>query len=359
MTISRRLGVGYGSIAAACLMLVIWLGYHEFVEEPAQFRAAGMPNLHQDTQAELSTVCFLGAIPALLGLGWWWVRRVLAPLGTLASAVERIDSTNLQQPLPRSHSGDEVDKLAAAFNLMTSRLDQSFRQTHEFTLHASHELKTPLTVMRAQLDTVLREAGSAPNEQDAWIRSQLEELSRMSRIVDSLTLLTKADVGLVTLERQSVPLDELIEASFEDAQILAAASQILVTLGPLVQTTIIGDRQRLRQLLLILLDNAVKYNSPGGRIVISLRASGSQVELEVTNTSDAIAPKTLERIFERFVRGENAQGKVDGCGLGLTIARWIVQSHGGNIQLVAETEGLISARIQLPKAGSIGSSQRP
>jgi hypothetical protein len=109
MTIIRRLGLGYSVMTAVCVLLVTWLGYHEFIEEPAEFAARGVPDIHKDTSAELSTVGFLAAVPALLGIGWWWLRRVLAPLRALSEAAEKIDPHHLKEPLPRSMNGDEVD----------------------------------------------------------------------------------------------------------------------------------------------------------------------------------------------------------------------------------------------------------
>lgn len=348
MTILRRLGIGYAWISGICLLLVAWLGYHEFVAEPAEFAAMGLTNVHKDTEAELLTVCFLAIVPLLLGAGWWWIRRVLAPLGTLAEVVEKIDSNNLRQPLVRSGNGDEVDKLTAGFNGMIARIDESIRHIHEFTLHSSHELKTPLTVMRAQLETVLREIPSPVPDQWKWIDSQIDEVKRLTKIVDSLTLLTKADSGLVELERLPVRFDELVEESFEDAQILARPQGLTVTLDACDETTVSGDRHRLRQLLLILTDNAVKYSEAGGRIAISLRRKDDAAELRTTNTGGGMAPKTLENIFGRFVRGENAQGRVEGCGLGLAIAQWIVLAHGGSIRLVADPGGMTTAMVRLP-----------
>jgi signal transduction histidine kinase len=348
VTIARRLGVGYAWISAACLVLVTWLGYHEFIEEPASFAALGLSKLHQDTQAELATVSFLASIPVLLGLFWWWMRRVLAPLGALAAAVDTVHSHNLQQPLPRSMNGDEVDTLTAVFNSMTARLDGSFRRIHEFTLHASHELKTPLTVMRMQLETALRDVGSLPSGQSHWIDSQIDEVKRLTQIVDSLTLLTRADAGLMPLENLAVRLDGLVEEAFEDALILAQHHHLQVMLGTCERTMVSGDRHRLRQLLLILTDNAVKYNRPHGTISIALRRVADAAEMRITNTGSGIAPKTLEHVFERFVRGENAQGHVEGCGLGLAIAEWIVRAHGGSIRLIPEPDEQITALVRIP-----------
>ena len=350
MTIIKRAGLGYAAIAAVCLVLVSWLAYHEFVEEAKAFAERGVPELHKDVSAEISTVIFLAAVPALLGVVWLWMHRVLKPLRELATAVEKIDTNNLREPIPRSMNGDEVDKHTAGFNSMTTRLDQSFSRIHEFTLSASHELKTPLTVMRAHLETALRDAAALPHEQTAWIDGQLDEVRRLTHIVDSLTLLTKADAGLVELERRPVHLHEIVDEAFDDAKILADAHGIKVTLDECSDIEIVGDRHRLRQLLLILSDNAVKYNRPNGTIVIALRNAGAMAELRITNTSDQLDPKSLERVFTRFVRGENAQGRVEGCGLGLSIAQWIVHSHGGTIQLLEETGERIAAVVRLPIA---------
>jgi signal transduction histidine kinase len=347
-TIARRMGKAYAAMAAVCIALVSWLAYHEFVEEPREFAAKGYTDIHKDTEAEFSTVLFLAAVPVLLGVGWWWACRALSPLKKLLAAVEKMDEHNLLQPLPLSLKDDEVDKLSAAFGAMAVRLDESFRRIHEFTLRASHELKTPLTVMRAQLETALREGQSLPREQTEWIDGQLDELKRLTQIVDSLTLLTKADAGLVQLERQPVQLCELVEEAFEDAQVLARPRGVHVTLGECTGAVLTGDRHRLRQLLLILSDNAVKYNRPGGTIEFTLRHSAGMAELRISNTADEVSQEMLDHAFERFARGRNAQEKVEGCGLGLTIAQWIVQAHGGIIRLLAEGPGRTTALVRLP-----------
>ena len=351
MTITKRLGIGYAVMATVCVLLVIWLWHHEFVAEPAEFAALGLTDVHQDTAAEFYTLCFLGSVPLLLAAGWWWTRHVLAPLSALTRAAEQIGSDNLRLTLPRSMNDDEVDSLARVLTSMTARLDASFRQIREFTLHASHELKTPLTVMRAQLETVLRESRALPAEQREWMASMVDEVQRLANIVDSLTLLTKADAGLVKLERKSISLGELVREAFDDALILAQAQGVSVTLGECVAAPLRGDRHRLRQLLLILLDNAVKYNRPGGRIQIALAEHDDTAELRVTNDGGGISSDTQRQLFGKFVRGENATGK-EGCGLGLTIAQWIVQAHGGTIELRSDPE-TTTVLVRLPLARSV------
>jgi signal transduction histidine kinase len=350
MTISRRLAIGYGIMSGACMLLVAWLGYHEFVKEPAEFAAHGLVEVHKDTAAEFTTVCFLALVPVMLGFGWWWLHRVFAPLRALTDAVEKIQSHNLQLAIPASKRTDEVATLAAVFAAMTSRLDASFRQIREFTLHASHELKTPLTVMRAQLETELRENQTLTPQQSDRIESLLDEVGRLTKIVDSLTLLTKADAGLVTLETAPVSLEQLVQECFEDALILAQPNHINVTLAESCVALVQGDRHRLRQLLLILVDNAVKYNRSGGRIELRLRKHEYTVEFRVVNDSEPISPEAERRLFDRFARGENAMGKVDGSGLGLNIAQWIVHAHDGHIELRSSGTGQVETVVRIPLA---------
>ena len=348
MTISKRIGLSYILIATVSVAIIISFGYHEFIVERAEFDALGLPDVHTELGPEILTVSFFGAMPLILGLGWWWIHHVLAPLRALTAAVEQIHEHNLRAPLPRTMNGDEVDKLSAVFNSMTVRLGESFQRIHEFTLHASHELKTPLTVMRAQLETVLRDSEPVSPEHAGWIESQLDEVQRLSKIVDSLTLLTKADAGLVSLDRKPVHFDELVREAFEDAQMLAQAAGIKVTLDACEEAVVFGDRHRLRQLLLILSDNAVKYNRTGGSVGISLREDAGFAELKITNTGNGIDREMGGRLFERFARGDNAKGKVEECGLGLAIAQWIVQSKGGTIALRSEPDGRTTVIVRLP-----------
>ena len=130
MRITTRIGISYALMASVSVIVVAWLGYHEFVEEAQTFAENGVSELHKDTTAELSTVSFFGLTPVLLALGWWWIYRVLALLKALSEAVEKVDLHNLEQPLPRSFNDDEVDKLSAAFRAMAARLDASFRRFH-------------------------------------------------------------------------------------------------------------------------------------------------------------------------------------------------------------------------------------
>jgi signal transduction histidine kinase len=202
--------------------------------------------------------------------------------------------------------------------------------------------------MRVQLETAARDESLKPGQRD-WMLAQLDEVQRLATIVDSLTLLTKVDAGLVTLDRQPVQLDELMRECFEDATMLAEPQKIVVKLAACEPLTMTGDRQRLRQLLLNLTDNAVKYNCPGGRINLALRREETRAIVEISNTGEGIPADLKARIFDRFVRGESAHRMaVDGCGLGLTISLWIVRAHQGEITLASDADGLTTARISFP-----------
>jgi signal transduction histidine kinase len=234
---------------------------------------------------------------------------------------------------------------------MTTRLDQSFQQIRQFTLHASHELKTPLTAMRLHLETTLHDAISLAPEQRRWMLDQLEEMQRLTRIVDGLTLLTKADAGLVPLEKRPVRLSQLVRESFEDTVVLAEAHEVQATLTGCEELVVLGDPDRLRQALLNLTDNAVKYNRAGGTVRMALRKAEEAAEIEITNTGDGIPSELQPHVFERFVRGSDALSKAgDGCGLGLTIVQWIVQAHGGAIQISSDATGKTTAAVRLPLA---------
>jgi signal transduction histidine kinase len=291
-----------------------------------------------------------GAALSVVG-GWWLMRKSLAPLADLTDAVERINETTLTAQLPRTRNGDELDRLTEVFNDMTTRLHDSFRRTREFTLHASHELKTPLTVLCGEVEIALRAEALSAGERERC-QSQLEEMRRLSRIVDALTLLARADAGLIDLKRAPVALDELARDSFADAQILAHAQGIRVELRTCEPARVMANAHRLRQLLLNLADNAVKYNTPGGLVTMALRNRGKHAELAIANTGPGIAPELLPRVFERFFRGDPAHNSdVEGSGLGLSIAQWIVTAHDGTIQIESIPEKLTTVTVTLPVAG--------
>ena len=347
MKIRTRLTLWYAGILILSL-LVIGLGtYREISEQMRRHHREEHPYHALDETGEM--VLYVGLPAVVLGLlgGWWLTRRALAPIARLTAAVEKIHEHNLREPLPHGGSGDELDRLTEVFNAMTARLDGSFNRIREFTLHASHELKTPLTILCGETETALRDESLSPGEYDRAV-SQLDELRRLTRIVDGLTLLAKADAGQITLAREPVRWDELIRDNFADALILAEPHAIRVELSARETLTVLGDRHRLRQLLLNLTDNAVKYNRPQGQILMVLRRVGDTAEFSISNTGPGIPPEQLPRVFDRFYRGSAATGgKIEGCGLGLSIAQWIVTAHHGTILIESLDAELTTVRVRL------------
>ncbi len=351
MTIRTRLTVWYTGVLLASFALMAGVIYYEFVIERAQYRAEGKP---PDTvRHEIFEVVLYYGVPTLLLTvigGWWLLRKALTPLNQLAAAAEQVQLHNLRQELPRTGNGDEVDRLSKTLNETNARLLDSFVRIREFTLHASHELKTPLAVLHGELEVALTDPANTPAQREMFA-NQLDEVQRLSKIVAGLTLLARADTGQVTLASEIVRLDELVWDSLADAEILGHAQKINVAMPRCDTVSIRGDRHRLRQLLLNLTDNAIKYNQPNGQLTLTLVAGATEATLTLTNTGRGISTDALPRVFDRFYRGDASHSQeIEGCGLGLSIAAWIVKAHGGRIEITSEPEQTTTVTIHLPLA---------
>ncbi len=352
MTIRARLTLWYASVLSATVLLMMALSFVELARERAAAQASPEGYREYDGWEDVATIALSCGLPAaIIGLagGWWVMRRALAPVSALTAVASQLHERNLGERLPRTGNHDELDQLTAVFNSMTERLELSFNRIREFTLHASHELKTPLTVMRGELELALEE------NPDPLLRerllSQIDEIARLTNIVDGLTLLTKADAGQVVLQRETLTLEELLTDCLADAQILARPYQVEVQLTRCDPMSLPGDRHRLRQLLLNLTDNAIKYNHPGGTVSLALTAAGGAAEITISNSGPGIPPEILPRVFDRFFRGDPAHSPTaDGCGLGLSIAQWIVKAHAGSIGITSQPGGLTIVTVHLPVA---------
>ena len=349
MRIRTRITLWYGVLLLASLLVMGGGMYFELIVERRAAKAQGLPKERmEDEVVEVVLVyCIPSILITILG-GWWVMRRSLAPLDALTQRAERIQLNNLREPLPDSGNGDEIDRLAAVLNGMTQRLDKSFLQMHEFALHASHEMKTPLAILHGEVELCLQDPAATRSQRETY-SSLLDEIQRLIKIVSALAFLAKADAGQAVIQRESVDLEEMVRDAVADAEMLGRATHLRVVLTHSEPISILGDRHRLRQLLLNLTENAIKYNQTHGSMEFWLGNVGGRVELTVSNTGPGIPPDRLLRVFERFFRGDPAHSEeVDGCGLGLTIARSIVESHGGTITIASAPESLTVVTVRLP-----------
>lgn len=281
----------------------------------------------------LLLVTIPAALVVALAGGWWLAGRALRSVDVITEAARRIAAGDLSRRLTVPPSSDEIGRLAATFNDMIARLEASFRQVRQFSTDASHELRTPLTVLKGEAELALRRPRTAEDYR-LVIESSLEEIDRMTRIVDELLFLSRADLGEVELASLPVRLDPLVEEVQRQAAVLGEERDIHVTLGTVVPATVAGDEVRLRELLLNLLDNAVKYSYPGGKVEISLVRDDRVARLSVKDQGIGIPPDAQARIFDRFYRTEAAREHAkQGTGLGLSIGQWIAEAHRGRIEV--------------------------
>ena len=294
------------------------------------------------------------AIPIALAVslagGWFLAGRALRPVDKITLAAQRIAAGDLSQRLSMPPAHDEIGRLAATFNNMIGRLDTSFRQIRQFTSDASHELRTPLTVMKGETDLILRRPRPIEDYKTV-LESNLEEIDRMTRIVDELLFLSRADMGEVKVESLPVALEALVEDVHRQATLLGHDRDIEVVLGTIMPVVVQGDDLRLRELLLNLVENAMKYSHPGGKVEISLLKEGQEARLSITDHGIGIAPADHKKIFHRFFRTDVARAHTKkGTGLGLAICAWIADLHKGRVEVKSDLGQGSTFTVVLPLA---------
>jgi len=284
-------------------------------------------------------------ITALVGYGL--AKRALDPLGKMAARADQITAERLNERLPVDDTG-EIGQVAHAFNDTLARLEQSFGQLKRFTSDASHELRTPLTLIRSVGEVGLQ-TDRTQEEYREIIGSMLEEVNRLSGLVDSLLTISRADAGETELCTVVFPAVDAVREAASLIEILAEEKDQKLLLGGDENALVLADRLLLRQALLNILHNAVKYSPPGGSIsAIVLRGSAS-VFVDVSDTGAGIPDKDRTRVFDRFYRVDQARSReAGGVGLGLSIAKWAIQVQGGDIHVLNNPDRGCTFRIELP-----------
>ena len=284
---------------------------------------------------------FVGAIPIVLLFatagGYFLARKSLAPVAAMASQAEGMGAANLHDRLSVANERDELGKLARSFNQLLDRLEESFERQRRFISDASHELRTPVAILRGETEVTLAKTNRTPEEYREALDVMRDESQRLSHIIEDLFTLTRADAGQYPLILQDFYLDEMVTEVVRHARSLALARNISLTSSIEPELPIHADEALVRRLLLNLLDNAFKYTPAGASVVVDCRKRDGQVALSVTDSGTGIPQDLHERVFERFFRVDKARSRGDsdtgGAGLGLSIARWIAEAHHGRLEL--------------------------
>ena len=318
-----------------------------------EYLAATLPLMHvDDAVARFGRLMVLMAAVsagATFLAGWLLARGALRPIVVYAETAGAIAQARLfSRRMPTEGRRDELERLAEIFNGMLDSLEEAHEAQQRFISAASHEMRAPLTVIQANLEALQREGRLSEAEREQAVREAHAETSRLARIVGALLVLARSDAG-VTIRREPVELDRVLLDVLGEARHLAQGQRLDV--DQLEPKTIRGDPDRLKQLMLILVDNAIHYTPPDGRVSVAMRRDGDGVEVVVRDTGIGIAAKDLPHVFERFYRADPARSQAPGgTGLGLPIARLIAAEHGGTVELTSVEGQGTTATVRLPGA---------
>ncbi len=310
-----------------------------------------LARLDASMQAFRQTLLGLGitSLVAVFLISWATARGALLPVSLMINSAQTIaDSRDFSQRVNGPTRLDELHNLASAFNEMLANLEESYRAQQRFVGDASHELRAPLTAIQANLELLQRLPNLPVGERQEALDEASREAHRLTRLVGDLLVLARADAG-GALVRHKVEIDRVLLDAVAEARHLARGHKLDVT--ALESATVVGDEDRLKQLFLILFDNAIKYTAPQGQITVMLDRNSRSVTLRVMDTGVGIPAEALPHVFERFYRADPARSRdPGGTGLGLPIARWIVEKHGGDIQLESQAGKGTTVTVKFPIA---------
>jgi heavy metal sensor kinase len=275
-------------------------------------------------------------------IGMILAKLALRPVDRMTKAVQQITAQSLRQRIPEPDTRDEIQRLAVTFNDMLARLDHSFESQRHFLQDASHELKTPLTILEGEMSVALKRQRS-PEEYEGVLRSGLEEIERLTHIVHNLLTLARLDDREIVLQRQKIDLAALACGVLEDMHVLADQKEIRLACKATGGMTVVADEQFMRQVLINIISNAVKYTPERGSVSVDVQPGKKSISVIVSDTGIGIKAEDIPFIFDRFYRVEASRSSA-GFGLGLSIAKSIVEAHGGSIN-IQSTPGEGSAFI--------------
>lgn len=291
----------------------------------------------------------LGAVA--LGGSVVLLRRALRPVEEITGSAERISSRNLGERLPVPPSGDEFEHLSKALNRMIERLDHAFQHNRRFLADASHELRTPLTVLRGELEAMVRREDLAPDVRDT-VGNLLDEVARLARLVENLFALSRLDAGEGHAEHARFDFAKLVATTSEQMCLLAEDKGLRLTCEAPAPVTVEGDPARIKQVVVNLLDNAIKYTPAGGEVRLGVTARQHEAVFEVADSGIGIPREAQPHVFDRFFRVDAARSReVGGAGIGLSIVKSICTAHHGRVEVESEPGSGSRFRVRLPLAG--------
>jgi heavy metal sensor kinase len=281
--------------------------------------------------------------------GYWLVSRALRPVDRLSQTAEQMSLQNLTLRLPVAPSGDALERLAIALNNMLGRLRDSVQTSRRFLADASHELRTPLTVIKGELQELTHESHLTKGELRERVGSVLEEVARLEHLVSGLLVLSRLDAGETQVEWVDVDLAELVSSTAEQMRLMAEDRGIEIDLSALQKAVIRGDRARLKQIIVNLIDNAIRFTPRGGAVALRTAADDSGSVLEISDTGIGIPPSSIPYVFDRFFRVDEARSREDGgAGLGLSIVKSICAVHGAEIDVESRLQSGSCFRVRFP-----------
>lgn len=282
-------------------------------------------------------------------LGFWMSRRALSPVDALVRTARDVSGANLSERLQKLNTGDELQRLSDTLNEMLDRIEAAFLRVTQFTADASHELRTPVALIRTEAELALRRSRGEAEYRES-LRHILLEAERTSALIEQLLSIARADAGRETLHFQTLDLSESVRTVAESWKQVAAMREIDFTASIAAENTFVaGDETLLRRLLDVLLDNAFKYTQSPGSVHFSVQHRGEEAVIEVRDSGVGIPPEEQSRIFERFYRVDKARSRAQGgTGLGLAIAKWIVDQHHGTITVESQSGQGATFRVELP-----------
>ena len=299
-------------------------------------------------------------LPLMVGVavagGAGLVRRALTPVREITGAAREITSYNLGRRLPVARTNDELEGLSIVLNQMIGRLDEAFQHSRRFTADASHELRTPLTIMRVELESISQENHLDPATREK-VASVLEETERLAKTVQGLFAISRLEAGEALMDVTRFDLSELVVSTSDQMALLADEKGLAVRSDGCGPVEVAGDRFRLKQVIVNLLDNAIKYSPHGGEITLATTVADGQAVLEVADGGPGIPEAALPQVFDRFFRADSVRTHSENsAGLGLSIVRSICLAHGGSVEAVNRAEGgcriLVRLPLSTPKVGT-------